>query len=125
MILGIGIDLCEVGRMRGKAADPKDEFLTQVFLPREIAHCRNKYHPAEHFAARFAAKEAVVKALGDACGQGTFWLDIEIRNEEDGRPVVRLHGRALELADRLQVRRIFLSLTHTRETAAATVVLES
>lgn len=124
MILGTGIDLCEVERIRAKVQAPVDEFVTAVFLPGEIAYCRAKHHPAEHFAARFAAKEAVVKALADAEGKGSFWQDIEIRNEKDGRPVVRLHGRAHEMADRLKVRRVFLSMTHTREMAAATVVLE-
>jgi holo-[acyl-carrier protein] synthase len=124
MILGTGIDLCKVARMRDKVDAQADDFIASVFLPVEIAYCEAKRHPAEHFAARFAAKEAVVKALADAHGQGSFWLDIEIRNEEDGRPVVRLQGRAHEIADRLGVRRVFLSMTHTREMAAATVVLE-
>lgn len=124
MVLGIGIDLCDVARMRDQLAAPKDEFVDQVFLPEEIAYCQAKHFPAEHYAARFAVKEAVVKALGDAAGRGSFWRDIEIRNEQDGRPVVRLHGRALEMADRLQVRRVFVSMTHIRDLAAATVVLE-
>ena len=124
MILGTGIDLCAVDRMRNRISAEADEFVSAVFLPGEIAYCQTKRHAAEHFAARFAAKEAVVKALADAEGRGSFWLEIEIRNEEDGRPVVRLHGRAHEMADRLGVRRVFLSMTHTRDLAAATVVLE-
>jgi len=124
MILGTGIDLCEVSRLQAKIKAPADDFIAQVFLPGEIAYCGNKRHPAEHFSARFAAKEAVVKALAGAGGKGSFWLDIEIKNEPDGRPVVMLHGRAKELADALGVCRIFLSLTHTRDLAAATVVLE-
>ncbi len=124
MILGTGIDLCEVARMGAKVQVPADDFVAQVFLPGEIAYCKTKRHPAEHFAARFAAKEAVVKALADTGGEGSFWQDIEIMNEQDGRPVVRLHGRAKELADVLGVRRVFVSLTHTRDLAAATVVLE-
>ena len=124
MILGTGIDLCEVSRMGAKVQAPEDEFVAQVFLPAEIAYCGTKRHPAEHFAARFAAKEAVVKALSGTGGVGSFWQDIEIMNQQDGRPVVRLHGRAKELADALGVRRVFVSLTHTRDLAAATVVLE-
>jgi holo-[acyl-carrier protein] synthase len=124
MILGTGIDLCDVSRMEAKIKAPADEFVAQVFLPGEIAYCGSKHHPAEHYAARFAAKEAVVKALADTGGKGSFWLDIEISNEQDGRPVVRLHGRARELADALGVRRVLVSLTHIREMAAATVVLE-
>ena len=124
MILGTGIDLCEVSRMEAKVQAPADEFVNQVFLPGEIAYCGTKRHPAEHFAARFAAKEAVVKALACADGEGSFWQDIEIMNEPDGRPVVVLHGRAKEMADALGVRRVFVSLTHTRDLAAATVILE-
>jgi holo-[acyl-carrier protein] synthase len=124
MILGTGIDLCEVPRLQAKIQAPADDFIAQVFLPGEIAYCGTKRHPAEHFAARFAAKEAVVKAMAGTGGEGTFWQDIEIMNEQDGRPVVRLHGRAKELADALGVRRVFVSLTHTRDLAAATVVLE-
>ena len=124
MILGTGIDLCNVARLRDKDATGADDFLASVFLPGEIGYCEAKHRPAEHFAARFAAKEAVVKALADAQGRGTFWLDIEITNEEDGRPTVHLHGRAKEMADRLGVRRVFLSMTHTGDLAAASVVLE-
>ena len=124
MILGTGIDLCEVSRMQAKIQAPADEFVAQVFLPGEVAYCETKRHSAEHFAARFAAKEAVVKALAGADGEGSFWQDIEIMNEPDGRPVVILHGRAKEMADALGVRRVFVSLTHTRDFAAATVVLE-
>jgi holo-[acyl-carrier protein] synthase len=94
MILGTGIDLCEVSRMEAKVQAPADEFVNKVFLPGEIAYCGTKRHPAEHYAARFAAKEAVVKALAGAGGKGSFWQDIEIMNEQDGRPVVRLQGSA-------------------------------
>ncbi len=124
MILGTGIDLCEVERMRDKVSANSADFLDAVFLPAEIAYCQAKHHPAEHFAARFAAKEAVVKALADAAGTGSFWQDIEITNEEDGRPVIRLLGRVRETADRLGVRRVLVSMTHTRDLAAAAVVLE-
>jgi holo-[acyl-carrier protein] synthase len=124
MILGTGIDLCEVSRMQAKVQASADDFIARVFLPGEIAYCGSKRNPAEHYAARFAAKEAVVKALADTGGQGSFWLDIEISHEQNGRPVVRLHGRARELAGALGVRRVFVSLTHIREMAAATVVLE-
>ena len=124
MILGTGIDLCEVSRMQAKVQAPADDFIARVFLPAEIAYCQAKRYPAEHFAARYAAKKAVVKALADTSRRGSFWLDIEIGNEQDGRPAITLHGRALEMADALGVRHVFVSLTHTREMAAATVVLE-
>jgi holo-[acyl-carrier protein] synthase len=123
MILGIGTDLFDIDRMRRRLASDAD-FAASVFTPREIAYCRAKRDPAPHFAARFAAKEAVVKALADAGGRGAFWLDIEVRRRDDGRPSLELSGRLAELAAGLAVRRIHLSLTHTDHLAAATVVLE-
>ena len=125
MILGTGIDLCEVSRMGAKVGDPAGDFLTAVFLPAEISYCKTKRHPAEHFAARFAAKEAMVKALAGSGGQGSFWQDIEIVNQPDGRPEIRLHGRIQKIAADFGVRRVFVSLSHTREMAVAKVVLES
>jgi holo-[acyl-carrier protein] synthase len=124
VIIGTGIDLCEVARMRAKTDDPAGGFLAKVFLPAEIAYCQSKRFPAEHFAARFAAKEAVSKALQVSEVEGSLWLDIEIHRETDGRPEIRLHGRARMLADQAGVRRVLVSLSHTRELALAMVVLE-
>jgi holo-[acyl-carrier protein] synthase len=124
MILGIGIDQCEVGRMQRQLAAAEDGFVTSVFLPDEISYCTNKHRPAKHFAARFAAKEAAIKALASAGGQGTFWHDIEITSEPDGRPLLVLSGRLGELADRLGVCSLHVSLTHTADLAAAVVIAE-
>ena len=124
MILGIGIDQCDVRRMSRQMDSPEDEFVTSVFNPAEIAYCTQKHRPAEHFAARFAAKEAVLKALAGAGGEGTFWQDIQIVNEPSGRPQVALDGRLRVLADELGVRTIHVSLTHTAELAAAVVIAE-
>lgn len=123
MILGIGTDLFDVDRMRRQLESDAD-FAASVFTPREIAYCTVKRDPAPHFAVRFAAKEAVVKALADAEGEGTFWRDAEILRRDDGKPSLDLSGRLAELAAGLKVRRIHLSLTHTDQLAAATVVLE-
>ena len=124
MILGIGIDQCEVRRLSRQLESPADEFIAAVFRPGEIAYCTAKHSPAEHFAARFAAKEAVLKALAGAGGEGTFWQDILISNEPSGRPQVALDGRLRVLADRLGVRKIHGSLTHTAELAAAVAIAE-
>lgn len=124
MILGIGIDQCEVRRMHRQLDPPANGFVTSVFRPAEIAYCSAKHHPAEHFAARFAAKEAALKALAAAEGEGSFWLDMEIINESDGRPRLELGGRLGELAGKLGVRTIHVSLTHTADLAAAVVVVE-
>ncbi len=128
MIIGIGMDICDVGRMAEQIAEqiaaPGDGFVEAVFLPDEIAYCNGMRHPAEHFAARFAAKESVVKALAGAGGEGTFWQDIEIVREDTGQPRIALRGRLQELADGLGARKFHISLTHTATSAAAVVVVE-
>ncbi|MBU2500596.1 holo-ACP synthase [bacterium] len=124
MILGLGTDLCEVSRMREETAASAPGFAEAVFTPGEIAYCRSKHDPAQHFAARFAAKEACVKALAAGGGRGSFWQDIEVVHAEGGRPLLHLIGRAERIAADLGVRRAHLSLSHTRETAVAVVVLE-
>lgn len=123
MILGIGTDLFDVDRMR-RQLDSDADFAASVFTPAEIEYCTAKRHPAPHFAVRFAAKEAVVKALADAGGEGTFWLEAEVLRRDDGKPGLELSGRLADCAAGLKVRRIHLSMTHTDHLAAATVVLE-
>ncbi len=124
MILGIGIDLFEVQRMHKQLEAPEDGFITSVFLPSEISYCQQKHYPAQHFAARFAAKEATLKALASTGGQGTFWLDIEISNASDGRPIIELSGRLSELAREIGTRSLHVSLTHTATQAGAVVIAE-
>jgi holo-[acyl-carrier protein] synthase len=126
MIVGSGVDLCEVDRVR-KAVEAVHgaRFVERVFTEREIAYARRKSGPYERFAARFAAKEAGMKALGTGWGEGVTWHDFEVVNEESGRPTLVLHGRAEEIAARMGVRHIALSLTHTPVQAMAMVILES
>ena len=123
MILGIGTDLFDVDRMR-RRLESDASFAESVFLPAEISYCQSQHHPASHFAARFAAKEAVVKALADAGGSGSFWLDITVLRDPSGKPSIQLDGRLGDCAHQLGVTRIHLSLTHTDDMAAATVVIE-
>jgi holo-[acyl-carrier protein] synthase len=124
MILGIGIDQFDVQRMQKQLESAEDGFITSVFLPEEIAYCQQKHYPAQHFAARFAAKEATLKALASTGGKGTFWLDIKIQNEKDGRPIIELSGRLHELARGIGTKTIHVSLTHTAEQAVAVVIAE-
>ena len=107
--------------LRTKGASLTDE----LFTPDEVAYCEGKRYPARHFAARFAAKEAVFKALGADPAKGHSWREVEIRNEATGQPHVLLHGDTRGLARGRRVDTVLLSLTHTAELAAATVVLES
>lgn len=122
MILGVGIDLCEVERIRRLLEKDRERFIRRVFRAGEAAYCLDKRHPEMHFAARFAAKEAFLKALGRGWRLG--WTQLEVVRSESGKPELILSGRAAEAADRRRVARIHLTLTHTAETAAAVVILE-
>jgi holo-[acyl-carrier protein] synthase len=124
MILGVGTDLAEVPRIQKSIDRYGDRFLKRVYIEAEIAYALRKANAAERFAARFAAKEAGMKALGTGLRKGITWKDFEVANEPSGRPGLRLHGTALEIAGRMGVRRISLSLTHTSELAMAVVILE-
>lgn len=121
MIAGIGIDLVEKRRFRTVMQRWGDRFLTRVFTEQEISLCRTKGDPCGAFAVRFAAKEAVLKAIGTGWTGGTSWKDIEILTGEYGRPHVQLHGTVRTLAADGQ---IHLSLTHEKGNAAAVAILE-
>lgn len=99
-------------------------FLDRVFTKNEQAYCLRKRNAAESFAARFAAKEAGAKALGTGISYGVSWLEIEVVREPSGRPTLQFHGRAKEIAGRMGMVHAALSITHTAELAAASVVLE-
>ena len=124
MIVGIGTDLLEVARMERELRRDGRAVKERLFTPAESAYCEGKRYPPRHFAARFAAKEALVKALPAPPG-AVRPLDVEVLPTAGGRPQMVLHGAARALAERAGVRAIFLSLTHTRRVAAAQVVLES
>ena len=123
MIVGIGTDLLDVGRMARELAREGAGFRDAVFSPVEIAYCEGMGHPAQHFAARFAAKEAFWKAVG-AGPESVSLRDVAVDREEGGRPRLLLSGSAREAAERLGVGAVFVSLSHTTTLAAATVVLE-
>ena len=124
MIYGTGIDLVENDRMEKIIAKWGDKFLTRVFTPGEIAYCGRHRHSAIHYVARFAAKESFLKAIGTGMGRGVQMLDIEVVNEQGGKPLLRLHGEALRHIRKAGVRQIHLSVTHTKNYAQAMVVLE-
>jgi len=125
MIVGLGTDLAEIPRIERSIERFGDRFLERIFTPAEIAYCRRKKSSAESFAARFAAKEAGAKALGTGISFGVGWHDFEVRRAPSGKPSLHLTGRAAELAARLRVTGINLSLTHTGTLALAVVVLEA
>jgi len=122
MIFGIGVDIIEVERVAKKLQNPL--FRERIFSTAEIAYC-NKYHKAaEHFAGRFAAKEAFLKALGEGW-QGRFsFADIEIYNNEEGKPQIRLYKKAEEAIEQYEIKNMHVSISHVKEMATAYVILE-
>jgi len=111
--------------MREARARFGDRFEQRVFTDAEIRYCRSKPNVDERFAARFAAKEAALKALGTGWRGGIRWRDVEVRREPGGRPTIAFAGKAAEMAARLGAARASLSLSHTAEHAVASVILEN
>jgi holo-[acyl-carrier protein] synthase len=124
MIVGTGIDIAEVPRMAQAIERFGQRFLTRVFTEGELRYCDSKANRIERYAARFAAKEAGMKALGTGWSHGVRWRDIEVLRQPGGRPTLAFHGRAGEFASRLGVVNVALSLTHTADEAMAQVILE-
>ena len=125
MIVGTGIDIAEVPRIAASIERFGGRFLRRVFTAGEIRYCESKANRAERYAARFAAKEAAMKALGTGWNRGVRWRDIEVTREPGGRPTILFHGQAAEFATKLGAARVALSLSHTAEQAIAQVILEN
>ena len=125
MIAGIGIDQAEVDRIREAIERHGRRFIERVFTDKEIAYAEQKANRYERYAARFAAKEAGMKAIGTGWKRGVRWRDFEVTNLPSGRPTLQLHGAAATIADSLGVRAIALSITHTAQQATAIVILET
>lgn len=124
MIIGIGIDLVEVQRVDRLLRRHPRRARERLFTRGEVDHCTDARLPAESYAARFAAKEALFKALGTGWAGGAAWHEVEVLADAAGAPWLRLHGRTRRVADERGVRQMHVSLTHTRELAGAYVVLE-
>ena len=125
MILGTGVDIAEVPRIRESIERYGERFLSRIFTEGEIRYCESKASRFESYAARFAAKEAGMKALGTGWSRGVRWRDIEVVRPKGQRPTLQLHGQAAAIAAQLGSKNIALSLTHTAEQALAHVILES
>jgi holo-[acyl-carrier protein] synthase len=124
MIYGIGIDLVKGIRIKEALERWGERFQNKVFTPGEVRYCMQKKNPSPNFAARFAAKEAFVKALGIGIRRGVHWKDIEVQRGSLGRPVLKLNGRAVEICQKERIEGLFLSLTHDGDYSGAIVVLE-
>jgi holo-[acyl-carrier protein] synthase len=125
MIVGTGVDIAEVDRIEAAVKRFGDRFLKRVFTPAEVSYCLGKTNAAERLAARFAAKEAGMKAIGTGLRLGVTWHDVEVLRMPGQRPVLKFHGKAAEFAARLGCKRTHLSLSHTADQAIAHVILES
>ena len=121
-ILGIGLDLVETRRIEESIERFGERFLRRIYLPGEIEYCAQMAIPAVHYAARFAAKEAISKAFGTGIG-AIGWKDMEIARFETGAPYVILHGRGARHAETLGVTRVLVSLSHTRSHGAAQAIV--
>jgi holo-[acyl-carrier protein] synthase len=121
MITGIGVDILEISRIQKSIDGLGDSFLEKVFTPEEIRYCRSKHNMAQHFAARFAAKEAVSKALATGWSGGFVWKDVEVMNDTLGQPHITLYGR---MKDALARSSVFVSLSHSESHVVALVVIQ-
>lgn len=120
MIDGVGVDIIEVSRIRNAISRWGDSFLNRIFTPWEITYCRRKAFPEQSFAARFAVKEAVLKAVGTGYKRGIKWTSVEIVNDEFGQPSVRLGERVTALIGN---KRIIVSMSHTRDMAIGSAIM--
>ena len=125
MICGIGIDVAEVDRIREAIERHGDRFISRIYTAAEIAYVERKANRFERYAARFAAKEAGMKAIGTGWKGGVRWQDFEVSNLPSGRPTLQFHGEAARVAGKLGVRNIALSITHTAAQGVAIVILET
>jgi len=124
MIVGMGIDVAEVDRIRKVLESQGERFLRRVYTPAEAAYCEQFKNKYERYAGRFAAKEAAMKALGTGWSRGVRWVDVEVVRQRGGRPTISLKGEARKIAGTLGVKNIALSITHTSEQAIAQVIFE-
>lgn len=124
MIIGLGIDVCRIERVERFLERYGERFTRRCFTPTEIAHCARYANCAEQFAGRIAAKEAASKALGTGWRRGVHWKCFEVAHEMSGKPTLKIHGRAGELASEMGVRSVNVSITHDAGVAAAVVIFE-
>ncbi|MGA2427521.1 MAG: holo-ACP synthase [Candidatus Acidiferrum sp.] len=125
MIVGLGVDIAEVARVQAAIERHGETFLRRLYTLKEREYCERFKNKYERYAGRFAAKEAAMKALGTGWSRGVRWVDVEVVREKGGRPTLKLAGEAGNVAKRMGVKNIALSITHTADQAFAQVIFES
>ena len=123
--MGLGVDITEVDRIQGAIERQGERLLKRIYTPAEIAYCERFKNKFERYAGRFAVKEAAMKALGTGWSRGVRWVDIEVVREKGGRPMLRLAGAAKQIAERMGVNNIAITITHTEKQALAQVIFEN
>jgi holo-[acyl-carrier protein] synthase len=125
VIVGLGLDIAEIDRIEAAIKRHGATFLERIYTPAEVAYCEKHKSKYERYAARFAAKEAAMKALGTGWSHGVRWRDIEVAREPGGKPTLLLAGAARDIAGRLGVKNIALTITHSGNLALAEVIFEN
>ena len=125
VIVGLGLDIAETDRIEAAITRHGAPFLERVYTPLEVAYCESHKNKFERYAARFAAKEAAMKALGTGWRRGVRWRDIEVTRDPSGKPTLSLEGAAGEIAGQLGVKNIALTITHSGNLALAQVIFEN
>jgi holo-[acyl-carrier protein] synthase len=125
LIIGLGVDIAEVGRVKAAIERHGESFLRRLYTPAEREYCERFKNKYERYAGRFAAKEAAMKALGTGWSRGVRWVDVEVVRQRGGRPMMKLHGEAGKISERLGVKNVSLSITHTADQAFAQVIFEN
>lgn len=123
MICGTGVDIVEIFRMKDAIDKWGDNFLNKIFTPREIKYANSRRFSHQHLAARFAAKEAVVKAFGEPRKFPIRWTDVEVLNDKEGKPVIEFYGDALKMKKKKKIRDIIVSMSHSKNYAIANVII--
>lgn len=123
--MGLGVDITEVDRIQGAIERQGERLLKRIYTPAEIAYCERFKNKFERYAGRFAVKEAAMKALGTGWSRGVRWVDIEVVREKSGKPVLKLAGEAKQIAERMGVKNIAITITHTEKQALAQVIFEN
>ena len=124
MIVGTGIDIVEIDRIKRSIIKYSDRFINKVFTQKEIDYCHSQADPAKHFAARFSVKEAVLKCFGTGMTGGILWKDVEVDNKKSGQPTLNLYGKGKDLFNQLKIKHIHISITHDKNYAVAHAIAE-